>query len=103
MAYHSHKNPQLKSEFGDALLASLAPDGGLWMPDSLPFYTENQTAELGALPFWECAAELAGHFVDTNIDKASLRTLCADAYNFSVPMRTLNGKVIPNEALIDRL
>lgn len=94
MAYHSHKNSQLKSDFGDALLASLAPDGGLWMPDSLPFYTAEQTAELGALPFWECAAKLASHFVDGDIDEASLQALCADAYNFPVPMKTLSGKTL---------
>jgi len=80
MAYHSHKNPEVTANFAEALLASLAPDGGLWMPDELPHYTPEQTAKLGALPFWECAAELAQHFVDQKIYGA-----------LSLPPHEING------------
>ncbi|RKQ71395.1 L-threonine synthase [Litorimonas taeanensis] len=91
MTYHSHLDKTISADFGDALLASLAPDGGLWMPDSLPFYTPMQTAELAAMNFWECAAELAEHFTDNAIEKDKLRALCKDAYNFDVPLKTLKG------------
>ncbi len=94
MTYHSHLNLDVKADFGRALLASLAPDGGLWMPDTLPFYDNKQTAEMGAMDFWECAAELAEHFTDGTIDTDALRDLCFDAYNFPVPMRTLQNQVI---------
>jgi len=54
MAYHSHKDSAVTANFAEALLASLAPDGGLWMPDALPHYSPEETAQLGARPFWEC-------------------------------------------------
>ena len=94
MAYHSHKDSAVTANFAEALLASLAPDGGLWMPDALPHYSPEETAQLGARPFWECAAELATHFVDGKIDTEALRDLCEDAYNFDVPMTTLSGKAL---------
>ncbi len=89
MTYHSHLNKNVSASFDEALLASLAPDGGLWMPDSLPHFSPDQTAKMAALPFWECAAELARFFVDGAIDDDALRALCEDAYNFPIPIKTL--------------
>lgn len=91
MTYHSHLNLDEKADFGQALLASLAPDGGLWMPDNLPFYHAEETAQLGALPFWACAAELAKNFIDEAFSEAALKSLCEDAYNFPLPLKTLQG------------
>ena len=91
MTYHSHLNLDEKADFGQALLASLAPDGGLWMPDNLPFYNAEETAQLGALPFWACAAELAKNFTDEAFSEAALKSLCEDAYNFPLPLKTLQG------------
>lgn len=91
MTYHSHLNSDVKADFGQALLASLAPDGGLWMPDSLPYFSPDETAKLGALPFWACAAELAQHFTDKSIELETLKALCEDAYDFPLPIKTLQG------------
>ncbi len=92
MNYQSHKNSDIKASFGDALLASLAPDGGLWMPEEIPFFKPTETARMGAMSFADCAAELASHFTDSNFSPAVLRELCRDAYNFDVPMVTLSGE-----------
>ncbi len=94
MNYHSHLDPKTSASFGDALLASLAPDGGLWMPDTLPHFTSEETAVLGAKSFADCAAELAPHFTDERFTKTDLLALCRDAYNFDVPMRTPKGDVL---------
>ena len=94
MQYHSHSNPEIKASFGDALLASLAPDGGLWMPDSLPKFTPEQTAELGAMSFADCAARLARHFTDESYSDEDLSAICRDAYDFDVPLVTLDGQTL---------
>lgn len=91
MNYQSHKNSDIKASFGDALLASLAPDGGLWMPEDIPFFSPDETAVMGAKSFADCAAELAAHFTDKNFTTEALKELCRDAYNFDVPMVTLTG------------
>lgn len=91
MNYHSNTDSGIKASFGDALLASLAPDGGLWMPEKIPFFGPKETARLGAMSFADCAAELATHFTDERFDHDALKALCRDAYNFDVPMVTLTG------------
>ena len=92
MNYLSHKNSDISASFGKALLASLAPDGGLWMPEKIPFFTPDVTATLGAMSFADCAAQLATHFTDDNFTKEDLQSLCRDAYDFEVPMVSLAGK-----------
>ena len=91
MNYHSHKDSTITASFGDALLASLAPDGGLWMPDRIPHFTPDETARMGAMSFADCAAELAQHFTDDRFTTDDLKTLCRDAYEYDVPMVTLSG------------
>ncbi len=92
MKYHSHTDTAVTASFGDALLASLAPDGGLWMPDKIPFFSPDETARLGAMSFADCASELAQHFTDDRFSASDLKDLCRDAYNFDVPMVTLTGE-----------
>ena len=94
MNYHSHSNSKISARFGDALLASLAPDGGLWMPDKIPHFTPEQTAAMGAMSFADCAAKLARHFVDDSFSDEDLLDICRDAYDFPVPLRTLSGEVM---------
>lgn len=94
MKYHSLNNPDITASFGDALLASLAPDGGLWMPDSLPRFTPEQTAKMGAMSFADCAATLARHFVDERFTQEDLQAICRDAYDFSMPLKMLDGTVM---------
>ncbi len=72
-------------------MASLAPDGGLWMPNAIPSFTPAQTAVLGAKSFADCAAHLSRYFVDKRFSDADMVRICRDAYNFPVPMRTLGG------------
>lgn len=92
MTYHSHLDPGMAARFGDALLASLAPDGGLWMPDVIPHIPASRMATLGAMSFADCAAELAAHFTDSLFDPDALRALCRDAYSYDVPMVTSAGE-----------
>ncbi len=94
MIYHSLKDPALKASFSTALLSSLAPDGGLYMPDRIPRFSDAELARLGALPFHECAARLARYFVDDRISDTQLQDICTDAYDFSLPLKTLSGDTL---------
>jgi len=91
MNYHSHSNVKLTASFGEALLASLAPDGGLYMPDAIPHFTPEQAARMGAMSFADCAAEVARYFVDDSFSNEDLADICRDAYDFPVPLKTLSG------------
>ena len=91
MEYHSLTNGQTQASFSDALLASLAPDGGLWMPDAVPHFAPEQAAKMGALDFSDCAAALAERFVDEAFTPADTLKICREAYDFELPMTTLGG------------
>ena len=91
MRFHSHSDPALETEFGAALLASLAPDGGLWMPSALPRLSEPELARIAAMDFADAAAELAARFAGESFSMAELRAICRDAYDFGVPLVTLEG------------
>ena len=92
MRFYSHSDPSLTTGFGEALLASLAPDGGLWMPAALPWFSPEETARLGAMSFADCAAELAAVFAGDVFDADELQAICRDAYDFPLPMVTLRGE-----------
>ncbi|MEE9272267.1 MAG: threonine synthase [Robiginitomaculum sp.] len=94
MIYHSLKNSEQKASFSTALLSSLAPDGGLYMPDNLPWFSEARLAQLGALPFHACAAKLARYFVDDRFSEETITDICENAYDFALPIRTLGGTVL---------
>ncbi len=91
MRYQSLSNPDLSASFSTALLSSLAPDGGLYFPDSFPRLDVEERARLAALPFQACAAGLARYFVDENFPEDTQAAICASAYNFPLPLRTLAG------------
>lgn len=94
MKYHSLKDQTLQADFSQALLSSLAPDGGLYMPDSLPRFGADELARLGAMSFHACAAHLSRFFVDDKFSDEDLRDLCADAYDYPMPMTTMDGEIL---------
>jgi len=71
MRYYSHLDKYVQAEFSDALLASLAPGGGLWMPETIPSFDEADLLKFGAFSFADCAAELAQHLTPPSLSHAT--------------------------------
>lgn len=72
-------------------MASLAPDGGLWMPSSIKRYSFDECATLASKSFADCAAVLARQFVDNRFSDEDLINICRDAYDFPLPLKTMQG------------
>lgn len=71
----------------DALVAGLAPDGGLYVPASIPVLD----LEAPRTTLAETAATtLAPWFAASRLE-TQLRALCADAFAFEAPLRSLHG------------
>ena len=66
--------------FLDAVLAGLAPDGGLYVPESWPSFTPAEIAAFGGKPYAEVAAAVLGKFAGDEIAPADLRRMCDEAY-----------------------
>ncbi len=80
MNYISTRGGAPRVGFTEALLAGLAPDGGLYMPESWPRVSDADIASFAGRPYAEVAADIFGRFVGDDITPQTLRRLCAEAY-----------------------
>ncbi|MBV8594259.1 MAG: threonine synthase [Caulobacteraceae bacterium] len=89
MRYVSTRGEAPAVGFGEALLAGLAPDGGLYVPDAWPTVPPEVIASFAGRPYPEVAAAVLGRFVGDEIPPAELLDLCRAAYaGFSHPAVT---------------
>ncbi|NND35871.1 MAG: threonine synthase [Gammaproteobacteria bacterium] len=73
-----------------AIMSGTAPDGGLYVPESLP---EFSIADFDGLEsFSDIATRFLQPFYSGTSLEAVLPRLCADALNFPVPLRRLEGQ-----------
>ena len=70
--------------FTEAVLAGLAPDGGLYVPQSIPRQPESWWLALRGKSFHDIAIAVALELAGDEIDPATLTNLVRDALNFPV-------------------
>ena len=80
MNYVSTRGAAPAVSFLDAVIAGLAPDGGLYVPEAWPQLSHAEIAAFAGRPYAEVAADIVGRFAGDSIDKAALAEICADAY-----------------------
>lgn len=76
-------------EFREALFAGLAPDGGLYVPDTLPAIDFNDLRDATLI---EVGTAIATRFVGGVIARDELQRLLADALNFSLPLALVGDR-----------
>jgi len=80
MRYVSTRGQAPAVGFIDAILSGLAPDGGLYVPETWPSLTHDEIAAFAGRPYAEVAANILGRFVGDEIDREALAEMCAEAY-----------------------
>jgi threonine synthase len=86
MRYISTRGQAPVRDFAGVLLAGLAEDGGLYMPESWPRLDAAEWRALRGLPYPALAANIIQRFVGDAIAPATLAAMCRDAYaGFSHP------------------
>jgi threonine synthase len=80
MNYISTRGAAPPVSFLDAVLTGLAPDGGLYVPESWPKLTEAEIAGFAGRPYAEVAAAVIGRFAEDEVAADDLAEMCADAY-----------------------
>ena len=78
--YVSTRGEAVARDFESVLLAGLAPDGGLFVPQAWPQLTPAKIRSLSGLPYADTAVEVMAPFVGTSIAIADFRSLVRDAY-----------------------
>ena len=80
MKYVSTRGEAPPLEFEDVLLSGLAPDGGLYLPESWPQFDAETLAGFAGLPYHEVAARIVAPFTAPQIDEETLVEITAAAY-----------------------
>ena len=80
MRYVSTRGQSPAVGFVDAVLAGLAPDGGLYVPETWPAFTRDEIAGFAGRPYHEVAAAVIGAFAGDEIAPADLLAMCREAY-----------------------
>lgn len=102
MQYVSTRGQAPKLTFADALLAGLARDGGLYVPETWPQMSPDDIAALAGLPFHEVAFRVLKPFVAGTIDDAVLAQATRDAYaQFGHAAVTPLAQIGPNDFVLE--
>ena len=102
MRYISTRGQAPALGFEDVLLAGLASDGGLYVPENLPRFTQEEIASWAGLPYHELAFNVMRPFVEGSIPDADFKKILEETYGeFShaavAPLRQLR----PNEWVLE--
>ncbi len=90
MRYISTRGTAAARDFEGVLLAGLAEDGGLFMPETWPQFSAAEWRAMRGLPYAELAARIIGRFTGDAVTHAELLAMCQDAYG-----RFAHAAVVP--------
>ncbi|SET01597.1 L-threonine synthase [Methanococcoides vulcani] len=76
--------------FETALITGLAPDKGLYMPKTLPHFSEEELVALKDEEYPEVAFQLLKKILEGEIDEESLKAITYDAYDYEVPLEEVD-------------
>jgi threonine synthase len=77
----------------DAMLAGQAPDRGLYFPEKFPQLTPDEISAFAKLPYHEIAFRVLSKFTDGIIPENDLAAMCRSAYDFTIPLEKIYGRV----------
>ncbi len=80
MNYVSTRGEAPVLDFSGVLLAGLAEDGGLYMPETWPVFSAVELRALRGLPYAELAAKVMAKFAGDSIPFKTLQAMCRRAY-----------------------
>jgi threonine synthase len=93
MQYFStnQQSPSVKIE--EAVLRGLAPDKGLYMPESIPTLPPTFFEALPDMPLAEIAFQVGKIFFGGSLSDEAIRQIAYDALDFPIPLVALTGKI----------
>jgi threonine synthase len=84
--YYSLTDPSHRVSFREAVVHGLAPDGGLYMPETIPVLPDRFIAALPDLSKAEIAFTVARPFVDDSFSDTALKQLVEETLDFDFPL-----------------
>ncbi|HEY5810309.1 MAG TPA: threonine synthase [Povalibacter sp.] len=98
MHYISTRNPEHRVLLGEAIAQGIAPDGGLFVPESFPHFVPHDFD--GQTGLAEIAENLIAPFAAGDaLLSAELRSICRAAFDFPAPLKSIPDAPAPLWAL----
>lgn len=93
MQLYSTNNKNLKVSLKEAVMQSLAPDKGLYMPEAFPALDKKMIQGIESLSFQEIAYEVAHTIIGDDISSGDLKDIVYGAINFPAPVHLLSENI----------
>ncbi len=85
MEYVSTRNQDIKFSFKDVFIKGLAPDGGLFVPKKIPFYSFEELKKFKDFSYEELATEIILKFCSEEFARKEIKDLVNNSYkNFRI-------------------
>lgn len=97
MLYHSTNNPAHRVGLKEAVLRSLPPDNGLYMPDTLPVLDSTFWNTWRDMSFAEIGTHVASAFFREDVSAGTIRDIVEGTLAFDAPVVTLT----PNDHILE--
>jgi len=92
MRFYSTRSKTEFTGFAKAALTGLAPDGGLYIPEVIPQFSNAVRSSLGTMSYAEIAFETIKPWVLDDIPSAVLEEIVYSAYPFGAPLISAAGR-----------
>ena len=91
MSYYSTNNPNVRANLKEAVMQSLAPDKGLYMPLNIGHLPRTFIDQLFTLSFEEIGFEISKLLIGNEVPTSVLQHIVTTAINFPAPLVFLDG------------
>ncbi len=86
MKFYSTNNPSIKVDLEQAVTQGLAPDNGLYMPESIPTLSKEFFDRLEKMSFQQMAFSVAKNIIGDDIPESELKRIVEHTIQFDAPL-----------------
>ncbi len=97
MNYYSTNNRNVKVSLREAVIQGLAPDNGLYMPESIPILPAFFFQSLQRLSFQEIGFEVAKSLIGNDIPESELKRIVDHTIQFDAPLVEIENDIFSLE------
>ena len=97
MLYFSTGKKASAASLREAVTKGLAPDGGLYLPESIAYLGKDFFERFYEMNLQEIALEVAAHFLNSDVPAGELKRMVYDTLDFPVPLVHIHDKLFTLE------
>jgi len=101
MEYISTRNTKKTFQFKDVFLKGLAPDGGLFVPKKIPFYSLKELLKLKKFSYNELAEKIISEFCSDEFNKNEIKEIINNSYKKFSKKNIIELKKLGNLNLLE--